>query len=93
MATVAPGNKTHIFPDIPPNSSPSRESAIVERTKRQMFEESPGIDNPASFYGAGGSGWQNSIAQMTNETGKDLSENYRSGLNRSREAHDRVADR
>lgn len=93
MATVAPGNKTHIFPSIPPNSSPSREQEIVSRTQRQMFGESPGIDNPASHYGAGGAGWQNSIAGMTNETGKDLSENYRDGLPRSRAGHDRVADR
>lgn len=92
MSTVAPGNKTHIFPTPSPNSTPSREAGIVSRTRKQAFEDH-GIDNPASFYGGGGSGHQNSIAHMTNSAGKDHQESYRSGLSRSREAHDRVADR
>lgn len=93
MPTVVSGNKTHIFPSPSPNSTPSRESEIVSRTQRQMFDEQPGIDNPASHYGTGGAGWRNSVGAMTNESGKDLSENYRSGLSRSRAGHDRVADR
>lgn len=92
MSTIAPGNKTHIFPSVPPNSSPSRESDIVSRTQKQMFNDH-GIDNPATHYGSGGSGWQNSIAGMTNDSGKDIQENYRDGLPRSRSGHDRVADR
>ena len=89
---IAQGNKD-VFGSIPPNSSPGRESEIVSRTRRQMFEESPGIDNPATHYGPGGAGWQNSIAAMSNLEGKTLSEGYRDGLSRSRAGHDRVADR
>jgi hypothetical protein len=92
MSTVAPGNKTHIFPEPSPNSNPSREDGIVSRTRKQAFEDH-GINNPASFYGGGGSGHQNSIHHMTHSAGKDHQESYRSGLSRSREAHDRVADR
>jgi hypothetical protein len=49
-----------------------------------------GIDNPAATYGGG---TRNSMAGMEDLSGKTLQETYRSGLSRSREAHDRVADR
>lgn len=93
MATVIPGNKTHVFPSpVSPNSTPSREDGIVSRTQQQAFSDH-GINNPASSYGGGGSGHQNSIHHMTHSAGKDHQESYRSGLSRSRDGHDRVADR
>ena len=87
--SIAPGNKTHIFPDVPPNSTEARENAIVSNTQRQMFSDH-GIDNPARTYGGG---TRNAFGAMTNLDGKTIQETYRSGLSRSAEAHDRVADR
>lgn len=87
---VAPGNKTHIFPDVPENSSEGRENGIISRTREQMFGESPAIDNPARTMGGG---IRNSLQWMTNADGKTLQETYRDGLPRSNSGHDRVADR
>ena len=87
---IAPGNKTHIFPDIPPNSSEERENSVISRTREQMFGEQPGIDNPARTYGGG---IRNSFQAMTNLDGKTVQETYRDGLPRSSSGHDRVADR
>jgi hypothetical protein len=88
--SIAPGNKTHIFPDVPPNSTEGRENSIVSNTERQMFHQSPAINNPARGMGGG---VRNSIAEMTNYDGKRLNESYRIGLSRSAEGHDGVADR
>lgn len=86
--SIAPGNKK-VFPSPPANSSESREDAIVSRTQSQMFG-GQGIDNPARTYGGG---VRNSMAEMEDYDGKRLSESYRSGLSRSAEGHDGVADR
>lgn len=88
--SVAPGNKTHIFPSVPENSSEARESGIVSNTQRQMFGQSPAINNPAATMGGG---TRNSIEWMTHNDGKTLQETYRSGLSRSADGHDGVADR
>jgi hypothetical protein len=88
--SIAPGNKFHVFPEVPPNSTEGRENAIVANTERQMFHQSPAIDNPARTMGGG---VRNSIAEMQDYDGKRLSESYRIGLSRSAEAHDGVADR
>lgn len=88
--SIAPGNKTHIFPAPPPNSTEARENSIVSNTQRQMFSDH-GIDNPARTYGGG---TRNTFAAMGTELdGKRIQETYRSGLPRSAEAHDGVADR
>lgn len=88
--SVAPGNKIHIFPDIPPNSTEERENGIISRTREQMFGEAPAIDNPARTMGGG---MRNSFQAMTNLDGKTLQETYREGLPRSSSGHDGVADR
>lgn len=88
--SIAPGNKTHIFPTPPPNSTEAREDAIVSNTERQMFHDTS-INNPATTHGGG---TRNTLAAMGTElSGKQIQESYRSGLERSREAHDRVTDR
>lgn len=87
--SIAPGNKTHIFPSIPPNSTEARENEIVSRTQSQMFSDH-GIDNPATTYGGG---IRNAFGAMTNLDGKTIQETYRDGLPRSRSGHDGVADR
>jgi hypothetical protein len=48
------------------------------------------ITHHSQTYGGGS---RNSIAAMTHTDGKENQEAYRSGLGRSGEAHDRVADR
>lgn len=88
--SIAPGNKK-VFPSPPPpNSSEARENAIISNTQRQMFGQSPAIDNPATTYGGG---TRNSIGEMEDYDGKRLQESYRSGLSRSADGHDGVADR
>jgi hypothetical protein len=87
--SVAPGNKTHVFPTVPANSSEGRENQIVSNTQRQMFNDHS-ITHPAATHGGG---QRNSIEYMTHNAGKTNQESYRSNLSRSRESHDRVADR
>lgn len=86
---IAPGNKTHIFPTVTPNSSDGRENAIVANTQRQMYSDHS-ITHPFVTHGGG---QRNNIEFMTHHDGKTVQESYRSNLSRSREAHDRVADR
>jgi hypothetical protein len=89
MAGIARGNKD-IFPSIPPNATEGRVNEIVSRTRKQMFEESPGIDNPARTYGGGT--WNN-VQFMSWADSKALQESYRDGLSRSSAGHDKVSDR
>ncbi|MBO0912683.1 MAG: hypothetical protein J2P13_12900 [Acidobacteria bacterium] len=91
MSTIAPGNKTHIFPEAPPTSTEARENSIVSRTREQMFEESPAINNPAATHGGG---IRNTFQAMAvSLSGKLIQETYRVGFSRSQAGHDRVSDR
>jgi hypothetical protein len=89
--SIAPGNKIHIFPAAPPTSTEARENSIISRTREQMFEESPAIDNPAATHGGG---IRNTFQAMAVELdGKRIQETYRVGFGRSQAGHDRVSDR
>jgi hypothetical protein len=84
------GNKL-VFPESGGNDYPeSRENEVISRTQRQMFSESPAIDNPAATYGGG---TRNTFGAMVGQEGKTNQEAYRSGLSRSKAGHDGVADR
>lgn len=93
MATREPGNK-EVFGTPSPNSTPSREDSIIARTKAQAFpgEAQISLEN-FEHYGDKSAGFQNSVADMQNLTGKDLQESYRAGLGKSASATDKVSDR
>ena len=92
--TVEPGNKEVLGTNPSPNSSSSREDMIVDKTKALAF---PGgavlpLEN-FEHKGDKSAGWQNSIADMSGLSGKDLQESYRAGFSESAAYTDKVADR
>lgn len=95
MATlVEPGNKKILGDSPSPNSTKSRENMIIDKTRSLAF---PGeailpLEN-FEHKGDRPAGWQNSIADMENLSGKELQESYRSGFSKSAEYHDKVSDR
>jgi hypothetical protein len=93
MSTVEPGNKS-VFGSPSPNSSTSREDAIIDKTKTLAFP-SGGVLPLENFEHKGDrpAGHQNSIADMSMLSGKDLQESYRAGFPESAAATDKVADR
>lgn len=62
---------------------------IVSKTKALSFE-SASISHPFETHGGGG---ENTIASMTNLTGKELQESYRSGFGESAKYTEKVAGR
>jgi hypothetical protein len=91
---VQPGNKMPLGEDPSPNSSSSREDAILEKSKSLAFPS--GACLPLENFEHKGdrpAGHQNSIADMTHLSGKELQESYRAGLPMSAANHDKVTDR
>jgi hypothetical protein len=94
---VEGGNKEVFGPQTTPNSSVSREAALLAKTKALAFPDGAvltlenfehGGDRPA--------GWENTIAEMANLSGKELQESYRAGTvnQRSMASYtDKVTDR
>ncbi len=93
MATREPGNK-EVFGTPSGQSSPSREDSIISRTQAQAFPSGPQLPlENFEHKGDRAAGFQNSLADMQNLTGKDLNESYRAGLPKSAAGHDKVSDR
>jgi hypothetical protein len=93
MATREPGNK-EVFGTPSGQSSPSREDSIISRTQAQAFPSGSQISlENFEHKGDKPAGFQNSLADMQNLTGKDLQESYRSGLSTSAANTDKVTDR
>lgn len=91
---VEGGNEMPAGTNTSGNSSGGREDGIISRTKTLAFPMG-GVLPLENFEHKGDkpSGWQNSLAEMANLSGKALQESYRSGLSMSAEYHDKVADR
>jgi hypothetical protein len=91
---VQPGNKMPLGDDPSPNSSRSREDAIIDKTKRLAFPDAAilPLEN-FEHYGDRPAGFENSLADMSKLSGKELQESYRSGLSDSAAHHDKVTDR
>lgn len=93
MANIEPGNKK-VFGTPSPNSTTSRENAIIEKTKALAFDTGPVISlENFEHKGDRPAGTQNSIADMQNLSGKELQESYRAGFSKSAEYTDKVTDR
>lgn len=93
MASVEPGNKK-VFGTPSPNSSSSREDAIIEKTKALAFDTGPVISlENFEHKGDRPAGHQNSVADMENLSGKELQASYRAGFPKSAEYTDKVNDR
>lgn len=93
MATREPGNK-EVFGSPSPNSTPSREDSIISRTQAQAFPSGAQISlENFEHKGDRPAGFQNSLADMQNLTGKDLNESYRAGLPMSAQYTDKISDR
>lgn len=95
MANYEPGNKMPLGGSPNGNSSPSREDAIISKTRSQAFPSEDSQINLENFEHKGdrSAGFQNSLADMQSLTGKELQESYRAGLPKSAAAHDKVTDR
>ena len=77
---VEGGNKEVFGTQTAPNSSVSRENALLAKTKALAFPDSAvlslenfehGGDKPA--------GWENTVSEMAGLSGKELQESYRAG--------------
>jgi hypothetical protein len=95
MATlVEPGNKKPLGGSPSPNSSNSREDEIIEKTKSLAFDKGPVISHENFEHkGDRSAGFQNSVADMENLSGKELQASYRSGFPESARMTDKVTDR
>ena len=95
MATpYQPGNKVPLGNSPTPNSSPSREDSIISRTQTQAFPSGAQISlENFEHYGDRSAGFENSLADMSTLTGKELNESYRAGLPMSAQYTDKVSDR
>lgn len=89
------GNK-NVFGGPSQPSSWERENTIVDKTRTLAF---PDPNSPVlslenfEHYGDRPAKFQNSIADMSTLTGKELQESYRAGLSQSATYHDKVTDR
>jgi hypothetical protein len=94
MALIEPGNKKPLGGSPSPNSSPSREDMIIDKTRTLAFPDAP-ILNLENFEHKGdrSAGFQNSVADMENLCGKELQESYRAGFPQSANYTDKVKDR
>lgn len=89
------GNKVPLGNSPTPNSNPSREDSIISRTQRQAFPSEASQISLENFehYGDRPAGFENSVADMSTLTGKELNESYRSGLSMSAQYTDKLTDR
>ena len=93
MALVESGNAKPLG-SASPNSSSSRESEIISKTKALAFDEGPVISlENFEHKGDKSAGWQNSVEDMSSLSGKELQESYRSGFPASAAHVDKVSDR
>jgi hypothetical protein len=91
---VEPGNAMPLGRNPSPNSTISREDAIINKTKSLAFPmgEVLSMEN-FEHKGDRPAGWQNSVADMEMLSGKELQESYRAGFPKSAEMTDKVNDR
>lgn len=91
---VVPGNKMVFGSNPSPNSSKSREDAIIDKTQALAFPDG-GVLPLENFEHKGDrpAGTQNSVADMQTLSGKELQESYRAGFSQSAQYTDKVTDR
>lgn len=92
--SVQPGNAEPLGKSPSPNSSSSREDAIISKTQKLAFPSGAQISHENFEHkGDKPAGWQNDVADMSSLSGKELQESYRVGFSESAEFTDKVNDR
>jgi len=94
VTLVQPGNAMPLGGPGGGNSSSSMEDEIVNKTKEQAFPTGPQISlENFEHYGPAAANTQQTLGDMINLSGKELSESYRVGLPKSAALTQKVADR